>query len=305
MAARRRLAELAGGLTGLAGGLSELVLPSPCVGCGAERVPLRYGTCAQCVAALEALSPLPTAPVPVPPGMPPCVAMGPYADVLRGALLAYKEKGRHGLARPLGALLATAVADVAIRGGATPDGNGRAGAQAGGVGNSPGGVPLLVLPVPSTARAARERHGDHLARLVAHTVRRLRSAGWQARVVRPLRASPRPDSAALDAAERAAVAVSSLRIRSSRIGLLQRCVTLGGMLVVVDDIVTTGSTLAAVSGRLEGVNVQVTGAAVVAATQRRNGPSNGSPGLAPVGTDWANRRESVPRTRGDGRASAR
>jgi predicted amidophosphoribosyltransferase len=286
VAATGRLAELAGGLL-------DLVLPSPCAGCGAERVPLRYGVCAGCAASLEALSPFATAPVPAPPGLPPCVAMGPYADVLRGTLLAYKERGRHRLARPLGALLAAAVADVAIRGGGT---------SAGRAGN---GVPLLVLPVPSTARAARQRHGDHLARLVAHAVRRLRAAGWQARVVRPVRVAPRPDSASLDAAQRAAVAESSLGIRASRIGFLRRCVTVGGMLVVVDDIVTTGSTLAAVAGRLETVNVQVTGAAVLAATQRRNGPRAGSPGLPPTGTDWANRRESVPRTRGDGRASAR
>ena len=95
--------------------------------------------------------------------MPPCEAVGPYAGELRGLLLAYKEKGRYRLARPLGALLAAAVAQAAVRGG-------------GGV-----GVPLLVLPVPSTARAARQRHGDHLARLAAHTVRALRAAGWQAR----------------------------------------------------------------------------------------------------------------------------
>ena len=50
--------------------------------------------------------------------MPPCVAVGPYGGALRGALLAYKEKGRHRLARPLGALLAGAIAEVAPRPGA-------------------------------------------------------------------------------------------------------------------------------------------------------------------------------------------
>jgi predicted amidophosphoribosyltransferase len=273
-------------LRGWLGDLADLVLPSACAGCGAERVPLRYGTCAGCVTVLESLAPFVTAPVPAPPRMPPCVAMGPYADVLRGTLLAYKEKGRYGLARPLGALLAAAVVDVAVRAGGDPR------------------VPLLVLPVPSTARAARERHGDHLARLAAHAVRRLTAAGWQARVVRPLKAAPRPDSASLDAAGRAAAAVSSLRITASRIGDLQRCVTGGGMLVVVDDIVTTGSTLAAMTDRLERVKVQVVGAAVLAATQLRRSRPDGSPGLPLGGTDWANRRESVPRTRGDGRASA-
>jgi predicted amidophosphoribosyltransferase len=277
-----------GRLGDLTGALADLVLPSACAGCGAERVPLRFGTCAACVTALETLTPFATSPTPRPAGLPPCLALGPYADVLRGTLLAYKEKGRHGLARPLGALLAAGVAETALR-----------------AGRAPGGVPLLVLPVPSTARAARERHGDHLARLAAHTVRRLRAAGWHARVVQPVRASPRPDSASLDAAERAVAAVSSLRIKPSRIGDLRRWVTAGGMLVVVDDIVTTGSTLAAVADRLDTVNVQVAGAVVLAATQLRTRRPTGSPGLPPEGAEWANRRESVPRTRGDGRASAR
>ena len=269
-------------LADLTAGLADLVLPSVCAGCGAERVRLRYGTCAACVAALEALSPFRTSPVPAPAGMPPCVAMGPYADALRGVLLGYKERGRHGLARPLGALLAAAVADF-----------GGAGA-ADGVGGVGGRVPVAVVPVPSTARAARQRHGDHLARLAAHAVRRLRAAGWQAQVMRPLRASPRPDSALLDAGERAAVAVNSLRITSAGIRGLQRCVTVGGMVVVVDDIVTTGSTLAAVTTRLASVGVQVTGAAVLAATQlRRVGPT-GSSGLPPRGIDWANRHKPVP-----------
>ena len=82
--------------TELIGGLTDLVLPAACAGCGAERVPLRSGACGDCSAALEALVPYPTAPVPPPPGMPACSAVGPYAGPLRSALLAYKERGRTG-----------------------------------------------------------------------------------------------------------------------------------------------------------------------------------------------------------------
>jgi predicted amidophosphoribosyltransferase len=231
----------------LASALADLVLPGACAGCDAERVPLRYGVCERCVTRLEAMAPGPAVPVPPPAGMPSCIAAGAYDGALRGVLLAYKEKGRHRLARPLGALLAGAVAHLA------PDRS----------------RPLLLVPVPSTARAARERHGDHMARLAAHTVRHLRSAGWHADVVRPLRASPRPDSASLDAAGRAAVAESSLRISPARIRVLRREPTMRRTLVVVDDIVTTGATLAAVVGRLREANVQVEGAAVIAATARR------------------------------------
>jgi predicted amidophosphoribosyltransferase len=231
----------------LASALADLVLPSACAGCAAERIPLRHGVCERCVTRLEAMAPVPAVPVPPPAGMPACVAAGVYGGALRGVLLAYKEKGRHRLARPLGALLAGAVAQIG------PDRS----------------RPLLVIPVPSTARATRERHGDHMARLAAHTVRHLRAAGWHADVIRPLRASPRPDSASLDAAGRTAVAESSLRINAARIRVLRREPTMRRTLVVVDDIVTTGATLAAVVGRLREANVQVTGAAVIAATQRR------------------------------------
>ena len=235
----------------LIGSLTDLVLPVACAGCGAERVPLRSGACAECAAALEALTPFPAVPVPPPAGMPACSAVGPYAGALRSALLAYKERGRHRLARPLGALLATAVADVAVRNGCGP------------------AVPLVIVPVPSTARAIRTRQGDHMARLAAHAVRRLRAAGWQADLARPLRALPRPDSASLDPAGRAAVAESSLRIRPTRIRNLRRALTMRRTLVVVDDIVTTGATMAAVTSRLREAQVQVTGAAVLAATRLR------------------------------------
>jgi predicted amidophosphoribosyltransferase len=272
--------------TGLAADLADLVLPGACAGCDAERVPLRYGTCATCAASLEALTPFATAPVPPPPGMPACTAVGPYAGPLRGVLLAYKEKGRHRLARPLGSLLAVAVAEAARRGGAGP------------------GEPVRLIPVPSTAAAVRERHGDHMARLAAHAVRRLRAAGWNAEVGRPLRALPRPDSASLDAAGRAAAAENSLRIKGAPIRVSRRRPTMRGTLIVVDDIVTTGATLAAVTGRLREAEMQVTGAAVLAATRLRSrrGRSRAiAPGEVPP------RGESpgpVPRTRGDGRASA-
>jgi len=241
------------------GTLADLVLPSACAGCGAERVPLRSGACVDCVTALESLMPFPAAPTPTPRGMPPCVAVGAYGGALRGVLLAYKEKGRYRLARPLGALLAGAVARLA------PDRRG----------------PVTLIPVPSTARAARERHGDHMARLATHAVRRLRAAGWQADIVRPLAAAPRPDSASLDAIARHAAAENSLRIRPGRIRVLQREPTMRRTLVVVDDIVTTGATLAAVTSRLREANVQVTGAAVLAATQLRRGDPGGFAGLPP------------------------
>jgi predicted amidophosphoribosyltransferase len=253
----------------LLGDLADLFLPAACAGCDAERVRLRYGVCKPCVAALESLTPFATAPTPPPPGMPRCVAVGPYAGELRGALLAYKERGRHRLARPLGALLATSVARLA-----------------------PKGAPVFLVPIPSTAAAARERYGDHMTRLATHAVRRLREAGWQADLTHLLRASPRPDSASLSVAERAAAAESSLRIRPARIGKFSRGKPGKGTLVVVDDIVTTGATLAAATTRLEEANMQVSGAAVLAATRLRRAPRERFAPLLPRSTERAKRRPS-------------
>jgi predicted amidophosphoribosyltransferase len=190
------------------------------------------------------------------------VAVGEYEGALRGALLAYKEKGRHRLGRPLGALLATAVAGLVPRGGR-----------------------VLLVPVPSTAAATRERHGDHMVRLGGHAVRRLRSAGWDAHLTRLLQALPRPDSASLTVAERAFAAENSLRIRPARLGFRRHGASRTGTLVVVDDIVTTGATLAAVAGRLEEANMQVTGAAVLAATRLRRASGRGFGGMPPQGTE--------------------
>jgi predicted amidophosphoribosyltransferase len=266
---------------GLAADLADLVLPGACAGCAAERVPLRFGVCRECAAALEALTPFATAPVPPPPGLPPCTALGAYGGPLRGVLLAYKEKGRHRLAQPLGALLATAVAGAATRAGGGPR------------------VPVTILPVPSTAKAVRERHGDHMARLAAQAGRRLRAAGWEAGVSRPLRALPRPDSALLDVTGRAVAAESSLRIKGDRIPISRRRPTMRGTLIVVDDIVTTGATMAAVAGRLREVDVQVTGAAVLAATQLRRAVPRHTAGPPVQRGPGAKVPGSVPRTRGD------
>jgi len=227
------------------GGLADLVLPVECAGCRTGRVPLRYGVCQRCVGLLERLRPYPTRPTPAPPGLPRCVALGEYGGVLRELLLAYKERGRHGLARPLGVLLAEVVAAAA-------------GAPR----------PVVLVPVPATAAAVRARHGDHLARLTRHAAVRLRRVGWPVTVARPLWARPRADSATLDSAARAAAAVASFGLRRVRIDVLRRADPARSV-IVVDDIVTTGATLAAVNHLLTRAGRPPEAAAVIAATRRR------------------------------------
>ncbi|NJP31967.1 ComF family protein [Micromonospora sp. HSS6-12] len=221
--------------------LGDLVLPVECAGCRERRPGLRHGVCADCAAALDGLRPRPVRPTPAPAGLPPCVALGPYAGPLREVLLAYKDHGRHGLARPLGALLAevVAVAVGAVR-------------------------PVLLVPVPDTAAAARARYGDHLGRLARHCAGRLRRAGWPVEVRRAVRALPRPDSVTLDSAGRAAAAETAFRVRDR-----WAPVPAGAAVVVLDDIVTTGSTLAAVSRALSATGGSPAVAAVLAATEKR------------------------------------
>lgn len=121
--------------------------------------------------------------------------------------------------------------------------------------------PVTLVPVPDTARAARARYGDHLDRLARHAAARLRAAGWPVRVRHPLRALPRPDSVALDSAGRAAAADAAFRLR--------RRGGADGRIVLLDDIVTTSATLAAVSRVLRAAGMTPNAAAVLAATQKR------------------------------------
>ncbi|MBB5870234.1 putative amidophosphoribosyltransferase [Allocatelliglobosispora scoriae] len=224
--------------------LADLVLPTGCAGCGAQGTPRRRGVCAACAAAIGALTPHAVRPTPAPPGLPPCAALGPYGGELRELVLSYKDRGRHGLARPLGTLLAGVVLAVAD-------------------------TPVLLVPVPDTAKAARERHGDHMARLARQAARTLSTAGHPAEVAYPLIARPKADSAHLNAAERAAAAAHAFATRRGRVESLRRKAA-GRAVVILDDVVTTGVTLAAVTEHLQAAGVRPNACATLAATVRRS-----------------------------------
>lgn len=231
-------------LRGLWQELSDLVLPADCAGCGRSGQRLSFEVCGDCATAVQSLRAAPTRPEPAPPGLPACVALGAYDGQLRELILAFKERGRHRLARPLGALLAEAVAVTA-----DPQ------------------DPLLLLYVPDTAAAARARQGDHLRLLARAAAARLREGGRRVAVAAPLRALPKADSAHLSAAQRAAGAAGGFAVRHSRVGEL-RSAAPGSVTVLLDDIVTTGATLAAVSRLLAAEGVRVDACVTLAATRR-------------------------------------
>lgn len=236
--------------------LADLVLPADCAGCGAP-APERTATggiCADCAAVLARLRPYETAPTPAPYGLPTCVALGPYDGVLRELVLAYKDRGRHRLARPLGVHLARGVAACAVRLGHPP------------------GAPVIVIPVPSSAAAARERHGDHMRRLARDAVRTLEGRGWPAAMAVAASARPRADSAHLTAADRAAAARDAFRTRSAPARRVAATAAAGACVIAVDDVLTTGATLASLATRLANDGVAVRGAVTLAATRRRWAP---------------------------------
>jgi predicted amidophosphoribosyltransferase len=220
-------------------GLVDLVLPATCAGCDE---PSARALCEPCRAAMAQARPQPTRPDPEPAGLPPTYALAAYAGALQRVIVQYKEENRHELTGALGGLLARVVAR------AVPAG------------------PVVLIPVPATAAAIRRRHGDHMLRLVRATARALPGAA----IARPLRALPKAeDSVELSAVERARAARNAFAAHRGRAAALREHLRRSGAAVVlVDDIVTTGVTLAAAGDRLAEAGIVVHRTAVLAATQR-------------------------------------
>jgi predicted amidophosphoribosyltransferase len=243
------MASNAGSIVGV---LADLVLPSSCAGCGAT--PASAGICARCAEALRDLVPYETVPTPCPPGLPPCVTLGAYDGPLREMVLAYKDDGRHRLARPLAVPLAKGIESAAQR-----------------LGHRPGSA-IVVVPVPSTPPAARARNGDHMRRLARHATRALNQGAWPVSLGRPANARPKPDSAHLSAAARAVAANDAFAVREQAARRLAAAARAGARVIAVDDVLTTGATLASLATRLASHGVPVSAAVTIAATVRRVQP---------------------------------
>ncbi|MFG2295247.1 ComF family protein [Streptomyces sp. NPDC048603] len=233
--------------------LAGLVLPVECAGCGEART-MVCGACGQVFGRARAGA---VRPRPRPAGLPEVRAAVPYEGVVRAVLLAHKERGALPLAGVLGRALAGAV---------------RAGA--GGARAPDGGV--VLVPVPSARRQVRARGHDPARRIALAASAELRRGGTAARVAPVLRQRRAvADQAGLGARQRRENLAGALEVRP---GGARAVPAGGGGLVLVDDLITTGATLAEAARAVRAAGLVVAGAAVVAAPADAFGdaPGNGS-----------------------------
>lgn len=204
------LSDVRGVLGAVADRALDLALPATCAGCRREGTPL----CGECLPALDArLEAQPGVPIGLPADLPaPLLQLewcAPFTGVTRRALHALKYDGERRLARPLGA----AVARRWARAGVSGD---------------------VLVPVPASPDRVRDRGYDQAALLAEEIGRHLRLPVLQA-LERTRATTAQFD---LDRAARATNLGGAFAVRDA-------AEIVGLWVVLVDDVVTTGATLAA------------------------------------------------------------
>lgn len=217
---------------------ADLVLGARCPGCGAPSL----GLCDGCAAILgdSTVQPI-SRPL---PGFPCTVVAGEYRDVLKGVILAAKERGSLGMVPVLANLLVRCVARLLTEADPVP-------------------LPVVMVPVPTAREHVIERGLDLTGTLATRVARTLRTAGLAIEARPVLQMAGRPlDQAGLGVAERVGNVGGVFEAR--------RTIT-GGALVIVDDVVTTGATLAEAVRACQQGGMSPVGAVAVADTHKRGG----------------------------------
>lgn len=223
----------------LAVSAADLVLGASCPGCGRPAL----GLCRSCGVSIRP-DPRVAWPRPTPsalrrPTAVPPVAAGVNSGALRATLIAWKERGQFGLTVPLAHLLASSVVALAD------------------------GGAITLVPVPTSRRSKRARGTDVVDGLAQMAARLLRGVDLDVRVEQALaHARSTVDQSELDSVSRAANLRGAFRVRRGR-------PRSEGAVIVVDDILTTGSTVGESVRALTTVGRRPIGVAVVAATPLR------------------------------------
>ena len=219
----------------------DLLLGASCHGCEQPW----WGLCPTCREELGDRQPFVAVPAPRPDGFPLTVTSSSYDRLLRRLINAHKERQALILTRVLAERLALSVHSLLT--------------------HRPCAAGIVLVPIPSAARTVRQRGFDATSAMARTAVRRLR-ARHQATVRSVLvQARPVADQAGLGARARQQNLAGAFRLR--------RPITAGAV-VIVDDLVTTGSSITEAARVLSEAGIPVLGAATVAATVRlRTSPS--------------------------------
>lgn len=231
-----------------AAALGDLVLPVACGGCGAPGA----SWCHRCGAAV-ALAPGPQrwVPTPTPVGLPPVWTVLPYADPVRTGLVNWKDNGRRDLAEVLAPVLTEALLAVLLRCDDDP----------------------VVVPAPSGRANIRRRGDQPLAALARSALRRL-PAEVRPRLGPVLRlARAVADQAGLDSQHRVANLEGAMTVPA---GLTRQVA--GHTCLLVDDVITTGATIAEAARALRVAGAHDVLAVTLAATHRQTHPPLSFPG---------------------------
>ena len=231
----------------------DLVTGSRCAGCSRPGRTL----CPACREQLTRMQPRLSRPDPLPPLLAGLTLMsaGPYDGLVRELIVAHKERRRLALARDLGRLLAV-VTEAALASVTGP------------------GAAVALVPVPSAPAATRARGHDPLLRITRVAAVRLRRRGTECTVARLLHQRRLvADQAGLSAAARAANLDGALVVRKTDAVANRDSAVLGDrQVLVVDDVVTTGASLAAAVSALRAAGHPPQAGVTLAATARRIQP---------------------------------